>query len=96
MIGCRFGSLLSFWFSLDRELLKILCSAVDFALRFNVSVRDIVDGHLVASGFCSVGQIRPTATRPRTRRDCRCEGANVVDQACGSRPFSACREGFHG
>jgi hypothetical protein len=48
----------SCWFSLDRKSLKILCSAVDFAPRVNVSLRGIVDGHLVASGRCAAGQVR--------------------------------------
>jgi hypothetical protein len=61
----------SCWFSLDRKALKILCSAVDFAPRSNVSLRDIVGGHLVASAFCSASQI---GQRPRDRKRC-----NIAD-----------------
>ena len=48
--------------SLDRKPLKILCGAVDFAPRVNVSMRDIVDGQLIASS------VAPTTRQPARAR----------------------------
>ena len=48
--------------SLDRKPLKILCGAVDFAPRVNMSMRDIVDGQLIASS------VAPTTRRPARAR----------------------------